>query len=270
VSDAALTCQGLSFAYPKGAPVVRDLTCRFYPGRMTAILGPNGAGKSTLLRLLAGLIPPSQGQIHLGTTPLADLSPRARARRLAFVSQRPSLAFDFTVWRVVQMGRYAQEPRPDIIAQALEAVDLATLAERPYHHLSAGQQQRVSIARALAQLGGPTSPTPGSLLLADEPLAALDPRHALHTIRLFQDLANKGLGIVFVLHDLSEARRVAHDALLLGPDGSAIAQGTSADVLTPGRLKAAFEIDFLAANLSTPDRADLPVILPAPTPPGSP
>lgn len=247
-----LACANLAYAYRRAAPLLRTISHAFAPGRVTVLVGPNGAGKSTLLRLLAGLLPPASGSVTLGGRSLADLSPADRARAIAYVPQRPVVAFPFPVRRVVELGRHALPPDPRAVDDALAALDLTPLAQTSFHALSAGQQQRVALARAVAQLDRRVvTPSPDSprFLLADEPIAALDPRHVVASLGLFRALASRGVGVVLVLHDLTAARRVADDALLLASGGVLDASGPAPAVLTPAALAPAFGVAFAEASL---------------------
>ncbi len=222
--------------------VLRHISARFEPGTVTIILGPNGAGKSTLLEALAGLVGPAAGAVTLGDTPLAALAPRVRARAIGYLPQSAPLHWNMEVAHVVGLGRTPHRgrfaaPAPAdraTIAAAIAAADLETLANRPVHTLSGGERARVHLARLLA--GQP------AVLLADEPLANLDPRHQLDMLALFRTAATAGAAVLLVLHDLQAAARSA-DQLLLLADGGLLAAGPPAKVLTPALLKRAFAID---------------------------
>jgi iron complex transport system ATP-binding protein len=141
----------------------------------------------------------------------------------------------------------------------LTAVELADRAREPFADLSIGQQQRAALARALAQLdqtpekqGGNQPETPPRYLIADEPVSAMDPRHALAALSLLRHLAHHAaIGVVVVLHDLTAARALADDAVLLDESGRLAAQGPAAEVLTPAALRPVFGVDF--AELTSPD-----------------
>jgi iron complex transport system ATP-binding protein len=263
-----LTLVDARFAYEPVRPVIRGLSCTFTPGRVTAIVGPNGAGKTTLLRLLLGLVSPDHGSARLDDQPVDRLAPAQRARRMAYIPQRSSVAFAYSVRQIVAMGKYAVGSSDSrSVEHALERTRMSDLADRPVHTLSAGQVQRVALARALAQLGTASdTPDHGRYLLADEPTGAMDPWHTLHTLGLLRDLALGGLGIVIVLHDLSMAARYADDVLLLDATGASPGLGPSRDVLSPESLAAVFGVAFERL-----DAAGGPVIMPIThprTPPG--
>lgn len=258
-----LEARDLDFAFIPGRPVLRSLSARFSPGRLTAVLGPNGSGKSTLLRLLLGLLTPARGSASLAGTPATSLRGRDRAASLVYLPQRTESWLPFSVRGVVAMGRYALPHDPAAIDAALRDAQILDLADEPLGALSVGQQQRVALARALAQARGrlPAGSPPASrALLADEPVSAMDPAHARGAMALLRDLARAGLAVVVVLHDFTLAAREADDALLLDAEGRAAAAGPAADVLTPDTLAPVFGIPF--QRLDSPAHAG-PVIVAA-------
>jgi len=276
----------IAFAYPDATSirtlanlVVRNVSCQIFPGTVTAILGPNGAGKSTLLRLLAGLLTPSKGHILIHGKPLESLGLRARARTLAYVAQRPDMAFAFSVREVVALGRYASGDAvapagAAAIAYALAKFDLTRHANDPFATLSAGQQQRVSLARAAAQLYVdphihdkiPLSNHSRHVLLCDEPVAAMDPRYALSSMQILRETSAGGAAVVVVLHDVALALAIASHVILLACDGSVAASGPTNSVLTAQNLEKLFGIPFLPLlaqgdHPGTPPRSLIPYSL---------
>ncbi|MBL0869114.1 MAG: ABC transporter ATP-binding protein [Phycisphaerales bacterium] len=267
----SLSCENLRFAYSSaGKPVIDGLSARFLPGRLTAIIGANGCGKSTLMRLLLGSLQPQAGTIKLDGVALNAINPGQRARRLAYVAQRPSLSEAFTARRVVQLGRHASSTlftsgtqdrnTPDALAVdgALRRAGATELADQSFGELSAGQQQRISLARAIAQLDRPASPTAqaadaGAVLLADEPCSAMDPRHEQHTMRLLRALCTgqsddgstrPPTTVIVVLHDLSVVARWCDNVLIMNPRGGVIAHAPIHQALTPASLREAFQTNF--------------------------
>jgi iron complex transport system ATP-binding protein len=205
------------------------------------LLGPNGAGKSTLVRLLMGAAKPWAGRVSIDATPVRSLDARARARRIALVSQRPDIAAAFSVREVVALGCYAFGHHAGPIERALERMSLDAHADTPFAQLSVGQQQRVTIARAVAQLDSMERP---GVLLADEPFSAMDPAHAAHAAGMIRELGAGGVAVLLVLHDFAMARRLADSAIVLDRLGAVASEGPGREVLVPTILERTFDVAF--------------------------
>lgn len=201
------------------------------PGVLAGLVGPNGSGKSTLLQAAAGLLP-ATGQVSWHQRPLSAIPMQDRGRLAAWVPQEARFEFGFTVRSVVGQGRYAHGDDETGVEQALARLDLTALADRPVNQLSGGERHRVLLARALA--------TGASLQLWDEPISALDPRHALEVLVLAQSLARAGSTVLFSLHDL----RMAHclDVVVVLHEGRLRAIGAPDAVLTPDLLREVFGV----------------------------
>ncbi|MDP1025730.1 ABC transporter ATP-binding protein [Sphingomonas sp. KR1UV-12] len=229
----ALTVQGLSVALGRRT-VLHDVDAAFRPGRITAVLGPNGAGKSTLVKAMAALLP-HRGEVRLDERMVAALDPRERARLIGYLPQDAVVHWNMRVDDVVALGRMPHGDRcPRAIGAALCLTDTADLADRPVGELSGGERSRVLLARVLA--GEPR------WLLADEPLASLDPAHAIDMLDRLRQVAREGMGVVVVLHDLVQAARIADDVLLLDT-GRVAAFGPAALVLTPELVGRVFGVE---------------------------
>ncbi|MFK7759793.1 MAG: ABC transporter ATP-binding protein [Phycisphaerales bacterium] len=235
----------LAFSYPSGPPVLQGVDARIESGKITAIVGPNGAGKSTLLRLLAGLARPSSGDVRINTIPMNDLNHTQRARSLAFIAQRSSLAFDFDVRKVISFGRLVQDSDRHAVDRAIERFGLTELASTPMGAISVGQQQRVSLARVWAQLDG----TDDAYVCADEPTSAMDPRYQLDTLDAFKELAGRGIGVAMVAHDLTLAARYADSVVLMTAQGSVLKQGATREMLVPDKLSKVFDTGFAVGEI---------------------
>ena len=208
-----------------------DVSLELPVGATVALVGPNGSGKSTLLQSAAGLLPCS-GQVTWRGRPLAQIPFIERGRLTAWVPQEAQFEFGFTVRSVVAQGRFAHGDDDAGVEAALAALDLLALAERPVNQLSGGERHRVLLARALA--------TAAPLQLWDEPLAALDVRHALQTLVLADHLKRTGGTVLFSLHDL----RIAHcfDVVVVLQAGRIVAHGKPEAVLTPELLRTVFGV----------------------------
>lgn len=219
----------------RGRMILADVSMSINAGEVIGLIGPNGAGKTTLMRAMLGLVP------HRGQASLAQLSPRARGRAVAWMPQTREIAWPITVETLVTLGRtphLAPGQRPTdadraAVARALDRMELTHLRHRTATRLSGGEQARVLIARALAQ------ETP--LLMADEPIAGLDPAHQIATMQCFAALARDGHSVLVSLHDLGLAARYCTRLIVLD-QGSIVADGQPQTVLTPALLRDSFAI----------------------------
>lgn len=223
------------------AVLLDDVDLDVRPGEVLVVVGPNGAGKSTLVSVLAGDRAPDTGGAAWTGTPLGVVRPAELARLRAVLLQENQVSFPFRVIDVVRMGRAPWQgsrsntglPDDDaVVARALDAADVAGLAERRFPTLSGGEKARTSFARLLAQ--------DTTLLLLDEPTAALDVRHTEHVLRHARRHATGGGAVVVVLHDLALAAAWADRVLVL--DGGRVAGlGAPGEVLTADLLSRVYE-----------------------------
>ena len=250
-----IRAQGLSVRLGRH-PAVNGADLLLEPGELVGIIGPNGAGKSTLIRALLGLVGRSGGTVLIDGDDSARLSRREIARRIAYLPQGQTLHWPLAVERLVALGRLphlgplsrlSAEDEAQIDA-ALMRADVLHLKGRVATELSGGERARVLLARALA-VGAPA-------LIADEPLAALDPGHQIDVMDLLRAEAQAGSLVVAVLHDLSMAARYC-DRLVLMERGSPVADGAPLDVLTKGNLARVYGI---SARIET--NGDWPLVLP--------
>ncbi len=219
-------------------PVVDRVSLTVAEGEFIGLIGPNGAGKTSLLRGALGLLAAS------GRSSLAALAPAARARTVAFLPQGRDIAWPVSVESLVALGRSpygAADPADPAVARALTRMRLDSYRTRSATALSGGEQARVLIARALAQ------ETP--LLLADEPVAGLDPEAQIRTMQVFQDLAAEGRGVVASIHDLGLAARHCSRLLMLHR-GRLVADGPPQQVLTDALMAEVFGIRGYHADTS--------------------
>jgi iron complex transport system ATP-binding protein len=232
----SLAVDRLEFAYGT-QPVLEGISAQAAHGRLTALIGPNASGKSTLLRCMVGSLRPRAGAVLLDGEPAHRIAPRRLAGRVAYVPQRSIVSAAFTVRQVVELGRYALPPSRTRVEEALERMDLLDVAARPFPELSVGQQQRVTLARALAQVA------PDGHLLLDEPTSAMDLRHVRESLRLLRQLAGAGATVVMAVHDLAVAATVADEAWLLA-GGRLVASGDVGSVMELERLGEVFGVSF--------------------------
>ena len=215
-------------------------------GELTVLIGPNGAGKTTLMRALAGLVP-AEGRIDIEGKPLATLTVRERARRIAYLPQGHVFHWPMPVAAVVALGRYAYgdafsavtDDDRRAVAKALAATDAAQFAHRAVTTLSGGERARVALARALA--------CEAPILLADEPTVSLDPRHQLVVMQLLARAAHDGGAVLAIGHDLALAARFA-DRIVMMDRGRLVADGPPREVLTVERIATVFGVEAIIAD----------------------
>lgn len=220
--------------------ILDRLDVGFVPGTLTGVIGPNGAGKSTLIRALTGLIRHT-GSVTLDGRDAAALTRADQARLRAYLPQGQTLHWPLTVERLVQLGRLPHlgplsrlaPADAQAIDRAMAAADILHLRDRTATELSGGERARAMLARALA--------VEAPVLIADEPLAALDPAHQFEVMELLAAEARAGRTVVAVLHDLALAARYC-DRLVMLHHGRIVADDTPVHVLTPERLAAVYGV----------------------------
>lgn len=239
MTDAGiLSLRDVVFSYHRRQPVVRALSGRVWPGRVHALIGPNGCGKTTLLKLMLGEFRPDSGKVTMDGHPAHRLDAAQRAAWVSYVPQRSTNAFAFTVEQVVGMARYALPPDDGAVAQSLSSCDLLDMKDKSFIELSVGQQQRVLLARALAQSHGQ-----GKVILLDEPTASMDLLHVHQTMGHLRLVASRGLAVVVVLQDLNLAARYADEVWLMDR-GSLVACGPWDRVLVPEVLEPVYGVEI--------------------------
>lgn len=226
-----------------GRPVVRDLSFRAEPGKLTAVIGPNGSGKTTTMKAMSGERK-FDGAIRFNGQDLRALSARQLALSRAVLAQTVSLGFPFLVREVLEMGIVAgdthdAEQAGRVMARALDAVDLKGFETRVATHLSGGEQARLHMARVLCQIPDAISDGQPHWLFLDEPVASLDIKHQLAIMRLARDFAARGGGVIAVMHDLNLTSMFADHVVML-KGGRLHAAGAPEDVFTEQSLEAVY------------------------------
>jgi iron complex transport system ATP-binding protein len=226
------------------ATLLDNVSVSVEPGQLLGLVGPNGAGKSTLLRVLAGLRACARGVVRYDGRSRSELRPQRLSQHLGYLAQRGPIAWPLTVERLVALGRlpHAQAWRSHD-AQAAAAIDAALidtdtlhLRHRVVDTLSGGELARALLARALA--------VGGAALLADEPVAELDPYHQLQVMDILRARADSGQTVIVVLHEITLAARFC-DRLVLLDSGRVAAAGSPAEVLTDQNLHKTYRVRAL-------------------------
>nr|WP_316013261.1 heme ABC transporter ATP-binding protein [Roseobacter sp. HKCCA0434] len=217
-------------------PVLHGVDMVARPGEVTAIVGPNGSGKTTLLRAITGEVAFS-GSVRIGGLDPARAKPWELSARRAVLPQAAALAFPFTVIEVVRLGlaQAAERHGPDLAERALARVGLGGQGDRLFQELSGGQQQRAQLARVLVQVWQPVGEDGARWLLLDEPVAALDIAHQLEVMQVIRDYADRGGGVIAVMHDLNLTSLTA-DRVVLMAGGRVRAAGAPGEVMTDATL----------------------------------
>jgi iron complex transport system ATP-binding protein len=229
-------------------PLIKQVNLDIHQNQLNVIIGPNGAGKSTLLRLLTGFLTPTQGQCIFLGKPLTEWNQQALSRKRTVMRQHCQINFTFTAKEVIAMGRapHGRKYFHHALETVIEQTHCQHLLYKDYRSLSGGEQQRVQLARVLAQLWQPR-PSP-RLLFLDEPTSALDLYHQQQMLRLLRDLTHQqSISICCILHDLNLAALYA-DRILLLSNGQLIAQGSPNQVLTQNSLASWYQAELMVQS----------------------
>jgi iron complex transport system ATP-binding protein len=246
-----LTINKLSFSYA-GNPVLKDVDFSVNAGEVLSIVGPNGSGKSTLLKCINRLLKPSKNAVFIEDCDISKISLKDLSKLMGYVPQSTFSTFPYTVFDVVLMGRrpYVQwnlsDDDTEIVADILDFLGLSDFAMRHFNELSGGEQQKVIVARALAQQP--------QILLLDEPTSSLDIRHQLEILCILRSLTeDKDRSIIMSIHDLNLASRFS-DKMLLLRKGEIYAAGSPNDVLTASNIEAIYGVKCTVStsSLGTP------------------
>jgi iron complex transport system ATP-binding protein len=266
-----LAAQQVDFAYGERT-ILYGADIALHAGDLVALVGPNGSGKTTLLKLLCGILTPKAGRVTWNGSNLGALQRRIVARQIALVPQELNVPFSFTVSEIVGLGRtphmrpLSGESRQDRLAvtQALDLTETRGLANRFFGELSGGEQQRVVLAMALAQIADSVLDSAGpSVLLLDEPTVHLDINHQIEILELIHKLNREhGLTVLATMHDLNLAS-LYFDRLILLNEGHIVTDGTPQAVLSKERVENVFHTGVLVQPHPTLAHVPHIVLLPA-------
>lgn len=228
-----------------------DVDLHLTPGELLVVLGPNGAGKSSLLKVLTGEHAQFQGDLSVDGHNLQHLPAATRAQHMAILPQQSSLAFSFTVAEVVLLGRSPHNTGRDrdmeIVQEVLDQVDMLSFIDTPYPLLSGGEQQRVQLARVLAQIWEPIAGPFNRYLMLDEPTSAMDIAHQHLTLKIARTCCQQGIGVLAILHDLNLAAEYA-DRIMMLEKGRVAHEGRVASVLNAEAIKQLYGIEVAVVS----------------------
>ncbi len=247
-----LEAKDISFQI-KGKSLLRDVSLKTHAGEVVALVGANGAGKSTLLKVLAGALQPGTGHVRINRKMLEQWRNEELAQVRGVLSQSVQLSFPMSALEVVQLGRFAfhrhesKRQGEQIARWALGQVQLSAFVERNLLTLSGGEQQRVHLARVLAQIYEPES-TETKYLLLDEPVSSLDIAQQHHLLDLVKNLTQKlKLGVLVIIHDMNLAAQYA-DRVIMLKQGEVIESGAPEKVFVPETIFEVFGIQTLVSS----------------------
>ena len=236
-----ISIDDLEFSYSKEAIILHDITLDISNPQLISIIGPNGVGKSTLIHCINRILSPSKGTGLVDDMPVSEYNIKDLAKKIGYVPYTSTDTFPMSVVDTILMGRNPHRRwnslKEDlrVAEEAMEMMDISHLAMRPFNELSAGQHQRVMLARGLAQ--------EPEILLLDEPTANLDIRHQMDVIRLLKRLSvERGLVVVMISHDLNIASKYS-DNIIMMSKGSIYAVGRPMEVITPENIKEVYDVD---------------------------
>lgn len=234
-----LKIDGLEFGY-SSVPVLKDVTLDLTGPKFVSILGPNGVGKSTLIHCINKILEPTGGAVLIDGKDVKDYTVKEMAKEIAYVPYSANDSFPLSVVDTVLMGRHPHskwgslDKDLEIVYDTLKMMGIAHLAMRPFNFLSAGQHQKVMLARGLVQ--------ESKILLLDEPTSNLDIRHQLDVTRMLKELTmEKGILTIMISHDISITAKFA-DEIILMHGGSIYAVGKPQDVITEENLSAVYGV----------------------------
>jgi len=250
--------RGIRYAV-RGLPILTQVDASFLPDRFNVILGPNGAGKSTLLKIAAGLLAPTAGTVRYDGRPVTTDDAERLAMVRAVLSHHVELAFPLAVEEVVLMGRYPHYRRApaardrEIVERALRLVEMTDRRRQPYPTLSGGEQQKVQLARVLAQIWTDEGSPGAKVLFLDEPTSNLDVHYQIHLLEATRALLGRGCTVVAILHDLNTAFQFGDRFLVLEAGRVALA-AERADQVPGALIERVFRIG--ARQVRDPERGD--------------
>ena len=204
-----------------GANIIKDISFTMNPGELITILGPNGSGKSTLLRVISGDLLPTKGEVAIDNVPLSNMSFKTQALKRSVMSQSQQILYDYSVQEIIEMGwvDYADNGSVEIIKQkcikVAEECFVDHLMKRNFNTLSGGEQRRVHFARTLLQIDHQYDSIENRYMFLDEPTANLDLLFELQLIRLLKAKAEKGIGVLLIIHDLNLASKFSDKIAIL-------------------------------------------------------
>lgn len=236
-----VSINGLSFGYTDDTLILDGISLSIANPQLVSIIGPNGVGKSTLIHCINRILSPTKGTVLIDGLDVKDYKARDLAKKAGYVPYAASDSFPMTVVDTVLMGRNPHHKWKSlhddmvVVEESMRMMDISDLAMRNFNELSAGQHQRVMLARGIAQ--------EPQILLLDEPTANLDIRHQMDVIRLLKKLSQeKKIIVIMISHDLNLASKYSDNIIMLYDKG-VYAVGTPEQVITADNIRHVYGVD---------------------------
>lgn len=239
--QANIRIEGLMFGYGNDTNVLDDICLNISDAQLISIIGPNGVGKSTLIHCMNKILSPSEGAVFVDNKNIKDYTIKELAKKMGYVPHVTGDSFPMTVMDTVLMGRHPHVGHKisnedvDEAYNILKILEIEHLAMRPFNELSAGQHQKVALARGIAQKP--------RILLLDEPTSNLDIKHQMDVARILKQMSiSEDMIIIMICHDLNIAAKYSDNVIMLH-DGAIHAIGTPSEVITEENLKVVYNVD---------------------------
>jgi len=242
-----LDINGVDFGYDKGSIVLHDINLHIDKPGLYCILGPNGVGKSTMVKCVSKIVTPLKGEVLINGENIQNMTHKDVAKVVGYVPAFSQDTFSMSVVDTIMIGRHnhkrfgSQVKDLEMVYKAMMMMRIVSLADRNYNELSAGQHQKVSIARGIVQ------ETP--VLILDEPTANLDVKFQVYVMELLRGITEElGIIILTICHDLNVAAKYAHEIIMLERPGKIFATGTPEEVLTAENIEKVYGIKCKVTN----------------------
>ncbi|MBR7152346.1 MAG: ABC transporter ATP-binding protein [Candidatus Methanomethylophilaceae archaeon] len=236
-----VTIEGMEFGYSNEAVVLNDIDLDIAGAQLVSIVGPNGVGKSTLIHCINKILSPTKGTVMIDGRDVSEISIKEMSKISGYVPYTANNSFPLSVVDTVLMGRHPHsnwkttDHDLDVVYDTLRMLDIEHLALRSFNELSAGQHQRVMLARGLVQ--------EPKILLLDEPTANLDIRHQMNVTRILRNLAHeKGILVIIISHDLNIAATYSDNVIMMH-EGRVFKVGSPMEVFTEENLRTVYNVD---------------------------
>ncbi len=239
---SSIRLDNVSFGYNKDIPVLHNIDLLLDEPGLVCIIGPNGVGKSTLIRCINKLVSPNSGEVYLDEDNIDNIPSKDMAKRIAYVPVITEDCFSMSVVDTILIGRHnhqkwrTTDKDLELVYKVMDMLDISDLAMRSFNELSAGQHQKVALARGLVQ--------ETDILILDEPTSNLDVRHQVYVTELLRAISVRmGMLIIMISHDLNISAKYAHKVIVMSSPGVIHSIGTPEEVITAETVKDVYGVN---------------------------